>query len=113
MQAGKLRHQIVIERLNTSRGTTRDAHGGVVEDWVSVFHGPIWANIEPLRAVEILRANQVDARITHRIETRYHPGIDASMRAVFQGRVFLLLSVIDPGERHISLDMLAMESPNV
>lgn len=108
MQAGKLRHRITIQRLNAHAATTRDAHGGFVEEWLDVVS--VWGSVEPLRAVEILRANQVDARITHRITTRYQHGVTTAMRVLFGTRVFLLLSVINPDERRILLEMLAMES---
>ncbi len=108
MQAGLLRHRITIQQLDPNAATTRDAHGGIVENWQDVV--TVWAQVEPLRAVEILRANQVDARITHRITMRYQGGINSSMRIAFGSRIFLLLSVINPDERRIMLEMLAMES---
>jgi SPP1 family predicted phage head-tail adaptor len=108
MQAGSLRHRITIQELNLSETTTRDDHGGIVEDWRDVV--TVWASVEPIRAVEIYRANQVDARITHRITTRYQAGITTAMRALFGTRTLLFLSVINPDERRIMLEMLAMEA---
>lgn len=107
MQAGKLRHPLTIQRLSLAP-TTRDDHGGMREDWLDVAN--TWGSVEPIRAVEIFRANQVDARITHRIMTRYCSGVDASMRVKFGERVFLLLSVVNVEERNIMLEMLAMET---
>lgn len=108
MHAGTLRHRITLQELVLNAATTRDAHGGMVETWVDVC--TVWASVEPMRAVEIMRANQVDARITHRLTIRYQGGITSAMRAVFGTRVFLFLSVINPDERRIMLEMLAMET---
>lgn len=108
MQAGKLRHRITIQELILNAATTRDMHGGIVEDWADVV--TVRASVEPIRAVEIFRANQVDTRITHRITLRYQSGITTAMRAVFGKRIFLFLSVINPDERRIMLEMLAMET---
>lgn len=109
MQAGPLRHRVTLQRLDVNATTTRDDHGGIVEQWEDVRS--VWAQVEPIRAVEILRANQVDPRITHRVTMRYQEGIDSSMRVMLGERAFLLLSVIDPEERHKMIEMLAMESP--
>lgn len=107
MRAGTLRHRVTIQALNLNAASTRDAHGGIVEEWRDVLD--VWAQVEPIRAIEMFRANQVDARITHRVTMRYQRGIDTSMRIQFGGRVFLLLSVINPDERRQLLEMLAME----
>lgn len=108
MQAGKLRHHVIIEALVANMATIRDVHGGLVETWAPFAES--WASIEPIRAVEIFRAGQVDARITHRVTMRYQSGIETAMRILFGTRVFLLLSVANPDERGIMLEMLAMEA---
>lgn len=104
MQAGKLRHRVAIQALSEQR----DDHGGTVETWHTTRY--VSARVEPLRGVEIFRAQQVDARITHRITLRYQPGITSAMRIVHDGRALHILSLGDVEERHRMIELFAQES---
>lgn len=75
MEAGKLRHQITLQRARDVRGEL----GGVTqvwEDWLV----DIRAEILPLAAREQWQAQQVSAETDVRIRIRFRPGIDARVR---------------------------------
>lgn len=103
MQAGTLRHRVTIQALSAQR----DDHGGIVETWVPVLS--VWASVEPLRSQEIFRAQQVDARLTHRVTMRYQAGLTSAMRLVHNHRVLLIISIANPDERNRMVEILAME----
>lgn len=85
MEAGKLRHQLRIERLDDMRDETgtviQDPETGATsQQWVEV--ATVWASIEPLSAREFIASAKTQAEIVARIVIRYRDGLDASMRLV-------------------------------
>lgn len=103
MNPGRLRHRVTFQALTR----TPDAGGGATETWTDV--ATVWAAVEPLAGTERLRAMQVSPTLSHRIRTRYRAGITTANRAVYDGREFDITAVIDPGERHRELQLLAEE----
>lgn len=103
MRAGRLRHRVTLQQLTQ----VPDGGGGYTEDWTDV--ATVWAAVEPLRGQERYEAQQVQATLSHRITIRYRAGVEPSMRVVHDGRVFNVLSVIDPQERHRELQLLVEE----
>lgn len=100
MNAGQLRHRVVIE----SRTGTQDSVGQPIDDW-SVF-AELWAAVEPLTGRELFSAQQVNAETTTRVRMRYREGLDTSMRIVHHGINYNILNIIDPEMRHIELQLL-------
>ncbi|CAN7677533.1 phage head closure protein [Pseudorhodoferax sp. LjRoot39] len=85
MEAGTLRHQVRIERLDYLRDETGavlqdPTTGETARDWVEV--ATVWAAIEPLSAREFIASAKTQAEIVARIVIRYRDGLDASMRLV-------------------------------
>jgi SPP1 family predicted phage head-tail adaptor len=85
MEAGKLRHEVRIERLDHLRDETGQAiqddnTGETVQQWVEL--ATVWASIEPLSAREFIASAKTQAEIVARIVIRYRDGLDASMRLV-------------------------------
>lgn len=75
IQAGKLRHRVVIQNpVETQDQNT----GAVVINWVDV--ATVWASIEPLSAKEFVAAQALDSEISARITIRYRSDITAKMR---------------------------------
>lgn len=75
LNAGKLRHRIVIQRpVYTQDGDT----GDMVASWVEV--ATVWAAIEPASAREFVAAQAEQSKIMARITIRYRDDIDATMR---------------------------------
>jgi SPP1 family predicted phage head-tail adaptor len=106
MRAGKLRHQITIQR----KSLTTDEYGGPVETWADV--DTVWASVEPLSGRELANAQTVNAEITTRITMRYLAGVIAADRIVFEGRFYNLQSVIDEEMKHRQLVIMASEGLN-
>lgn len=95
MQAGRLRHRIVIEEL----AVTLDSDGDQVETWVPI--GPaLPAEIKPLSGRELIAAQAVQSKVATRIVMRYRPGFEPlphQMRAVHRATVYSIEAVIpDP-----------------
>lgn len=75
IQAGKLRHRVVIQ----SPVETQDQNdGSVIVQWEDI--ATVWASIEPLSAKEFIAAQSETSQITTRITVRYRSDITAKMR---------------------------------
>ena len=105
MKIGSLRHRVALQQKNV----TEDALKQQSEVWTDI--ATVWARIEPLSGREYAAARQINAEISVRITIRYRRGITADARAVFDGRIFEALSVINPKERCESLILLCKEVP--
>lgn len=103
MNAGKLRHRITIQ----DKVTVPDGYGGMTSTWQDV--ATVWASVEPLKGKELYEAHQMKAELTHRVRIRYVEGIKPQMRIVFRGRELAIEAIIDPEERHESLELLCSE----
>jgi SPP1 family predicted phage head-tail adaptor len=103
MNSGQLRHRIEIQ----GKTETRDARGGVVETWATI--GLRWGSVEPLRPRELFQAQQVDARVSHRIIMRHYPGLTDQHRIRYGTRIFHLMSPINSQERQRVTELMAME----
>lgn len=85
MQAGKLRHLVTIQKYVEGR----DAMGGITKDYVEFSKA--WASIQPMLGREKYTEQRVHSEQTHRINMRYIPGVESTMRILFDGRVFELV----------------------
>ncbi|MCX7570408.1 phage head closure protein [Tumebacillus sp. DT12] len=86
---------------------SRDADGLAVETWRD--HLTIRGAVEPLQGREYDSAAAVNAEVTVRVRIRFQSGITSEMRLVYDGRIFNIKSVIDPGERHNELHLMCTE----
>lgn len=75
IQAGKLRHRVVIQKQAESQN---QSDGSIVVDWVDV--AKVWCAIENLSAREFVAAQAEASKITTRVTVRYRPDITAKMR---------------------------------
>ena len=105
MKIGNLRHRVVLQQ----KVITEDALKQQSEAWADI--ATVWAAIEPLSGREYFAARQENAEVTAKITIRYRKDVTPDMRAVAEGRVFDVLSVINPGERNISLILMCKEIP--
>lgn len=69
MQAGRLRHQVDLQRA----AVTLNNHGDQVREWETL--ATVRASIEPLSGREFLQASQVMSDVTVRIKVRGRPDI--------------------------------------
>lgn len=103
--AGLLRQR---GRLEVVRAQTRDAAGGVTDDWGS-FAVEVPFTFVSSSGREYERAAQITADMTHLIRMRWIDGVRPDMRLVVDGRVFQFLTVLDPTGRREELMVTAKE----
>jgi head-tail adaptor len=103
MRAGRLRHRVIIEAPAQSMADD----GGAVETWVA--GDTVWASIEPLNMREKELAASINANLTHRVTMRGR-ALPPSYRLRFGTRLLYPSSVLDPAERGIELNILAIET---
>ena len=100
MKAGDLRHRITIQQLAEAENDM----GDIVQVWTDF--AIVWASVEPLSGREYLSAQQVTSETSGRIRMRYKAGVMATMRVLFGGRIYRILSVINPEERNIEFELM-------
>lgn len=82
--AGDLNRKLVLQ----AKWKAPDGGGGFKDDFADILKDDgttlsVWADIEPLTANELLRAQQLSSDITTRVIIRFRTDIDASMRFRF------------------------------
>lgn len=105
MQAGHLRHRVVIEEQSVARADD----GGEVVSWESL--ATVWAAVEPLAGREFFSAEQFQSELSHRVRLRYRADVSFTpkMRVAWDGRTFDVESVLDVGGRRRELHLMCME----
>jgi SPP1 family predicted phage head-tail adaptor len=106
IDSADLNRRITIQ----SRAATQDSFGQQTQTWADVIS--CWARIEQLQGRELELAQALNSEITHQVTVRYRPAVTSAMRAVYQGRVFNILAVIDPETAHVVLQMQCSEGLN-
>lgn len=105
--ASSLRNLVTLQQP----ALTPDTLGGYTRSWTNV--ADMWADIEPLAGRDITNerfaAQQLQARITHRVHVRYRAGITTDMRLLYESRALYIRAVIDAGELKRDLEILAEE----
>ncbi len=110
MRAGLRRHQITIQK----KTTTVDNYGAQSVTWSDDLTN-IWAAIMPLRGNEYFANQQVQGAVTHKVVMPYmflstSIAIDSNCRVKYGSRYFEILSIINPDERNISLELMCAEA---
>jgi SPP1 family predicted phage head-tail adaptor len=105
VQSGKLRHRLEIQ-IPTE---VRDDIGGTRYDWLPLT--TVWGSVEPLKARELFEAAKIEARLSHRITTRFYPSFSQQwrLRLVNTTRIFNVHSARNVEERQRMLEILALE----
>jgi SPP1 family predicted phage head-tail adaptor len=108
MQAGKLRHRVILQQ----QATGRDSFGGEVVNWTP--YATVWAAVEPLAGQE--RYDPVGAQlladVSHRIRIRYREGLTHKMRVSWDGRLFDIQAVVNLETRDREIHLLCKEKPD-
>ena len=107
MRAGTLNKRISIQSL---QGEV-DAFGQPLESSWTEF-ASVRASIIPITGNEKFLSNVDFAKTTHQIKFRFIEGINASMRAIYDGREFKFISVFDSMEKNREIIVKATESIN-
>ena len=94
MKAGKLRNLIRIERPVEG---TPDEHGFRQPTFELVAEA--WADVFGLAGSQIEQRGQFAYESSHRIELRFLPNLDPTMRVKFEDTVFNITGIVDPDRR--------------
>lgn len=100
---GTLRHRVTIQ----SETRTADGAGGFTLTWADV--ATVWGAVEPLKGMERLRAQQIEAPVTHSVTIRHRTDVSTKERIKFGTRLFNIRDVINPDERDRWLELLCEE----
>lgn len=108
MQAGKLRHRVIIE----SAVVSQDSFGGETTTWSAA--GTVWASVEPLRGREYLEAKQQQIEVSTRIRMRYRAGVTSGMRLRWTNpdavvHVFEVVDVIHDATHLRQMELMCVE----
>lgn len=103
MRSGELRHRLMFKGPTN----TADGMGGITKSWGSAF--TIWGSIDPLKGKEFYESQLINSEITGKIKVRYRDDIDPTMQVYFGDRTFKILSIINPGERNMELNLMVKE----
>lgn len=105
LQAGKLRHRIVIEQQTTTQGTM----GGVIKAWTTF--ATVWAAIDPQWGKEEIKADKNTAETGVRILIRYLDGVNPSMRVRWArgAKTYDIVTVLPSQERRVETQLICRE----
>jgi SPP1 family predicted phage head-tail adaptor len=95
VQAGKLRHRVIIQQ----RASGENAYGepnGAWGTWKTV-----WAEVAPTSGVEREQDQQTSAVTSHRVTVRYINGLTTDHRILFGTRVLGIHEIVNTDERNI------------
>jgi len=107
MRAGILRNKAVIQKV----GTTTNEYGEIEEGEYEKFKD-VWCSITPISGKESFLSNTDFSKTTHKIRFRYIPGVNASMRLVWNDRHFNFMNPRNISERFKVIETLAWEDNN-
>ena len=85
--AGQLNQRVQLQQ----RAGTADGLGEAAAAWVNVGT-PLWAKVEPLTGREYLAAGALQQAVDTRFVIRHRAGVTPSMRLVWQGRPYDIVS---------------------
>lgn len=101
---GDLRYQIDIIQPGVGDGYDTTP--------ASTIASGVWAEIIDLSGLELVRAQMIAAKVTHRVTIRYRAGLSTNMQVVFGSRTFDIQGILDVGKpRTTWLQLLCVEGP--
>lgn len=100
----KFRHRITIQSVTEAS----DGQGGQDLTWAT--DTTVWALITPASSWESMQAMQLQTPITHKVTMRYRAGLTTKNRLLYDGRVFEIKSIINPGEENFALELKCIET---
>lgn len=99
MYAGKLDKRITFQ----SKAESLDSWGGTIWTWSNV--ATVWAKKRPLRGRELIAAQAAQSESTDMFYARYMSGLDTSMRIVFGGKYYDIISIVNVNEENVELEI--------
>lgn len=76
MQAGKLRHRVVLQQATTSQ----DSFGAPTPSWAALTGGTVYASVEALTGREFLDSRQIEAQVDYRVRIRWRNDVTEQTR---------------------------------
>ena len=96
------------KKITFQTGTlSSDGMGGGTTTYADTL--TVWAAIWPVNAREALENLKTEHRITHRIRCWYSSYINPKQRIKYGTRYFDIVSIINPSENNVELEILAEE----
>lgn len=102
MRGGHLRHRVEI--LTKDAATSADSYGAV--DAQTTVIATVQAKVTQLSGLELIRAHQVAAEVTHEVRIRYRPGMTTRHSIKYAGKTYDINNVNDIDGRHRELILL-------
>ena len=85
-----------------------DGMGGFSVTWTDA--ATVWAAVWPVNATETIQGSREGMTVTHRVRIRYRSVVRSSWRISWSGRLFNIVSIIDPNAANRWLDILCKEA---
>lgn len=104
MEAGKLRHRVVIQYATVAQ----DAYGEPVKTWATL--ATVWGAVEPLIGREYLAAQQLQSAIPVRVRIRYRNDVTPLMRVSWDGNLYDIESVQEVRTERRELILMCKEN---
>lgn len=101
LQAGRLRHNLIIQENRPGRDPD---NGAVIPVWVELV--TVRGSFEPLSARDFIAAAAAQTKLSARAVVRYRADIKEKMRLVHAGRVFLIQGALpdkESGREYLTL----------
>jgi SPP1 family predicted phage head-tail adaptor len=106
--AGLRDKRITIEYPVETRGTDYSDPQQVWEPF-----GDVFAQIEPISGREYFLNREQQTEITVRIRMDYRPGITNKMRVNYRGKLYQIVTPVDPLEQHEELELVCSDFDQV
>jgi SPP1 family predicted phage head-tail adaptor len=103
LNAGELTKRITIQAETGGQ----DAYGQPFGTWTTI--ATVWGKIITSGGREFYAAQKLNAESTAVIEIRYRTNVTTANRILYNNRKYDILSVVDPEERHIMLQIACKE----
>jgi len=103
MQAGRLRHRLILQ----SKAETRDSYGATLITWDTV--ATVWGAIEPLSGKEYFAQQEVQSESKVRIVIRYYSGVLPSWRVSHGGLYYDIEDVLNHDTRNRQLTLMCRQ----
>lgn len=103
LNAGELTKRITIQ----AETGNPDAYGQPLGTWTTI--ATVWGKIITSGGREFYAAQKLNAESTAVIEIRYRTNITTANRIMYNNRKYNILSVVDPLESHVMLQIACKE----
>lgn len=110
MQAGKLRHRIVLQ----SGSASQDSFGQGTFTWSAIAGGTVYASVEALSGREFLDSRQIEAQVDYRVRIRWRNDVTEQTRISWTdpmsvAHVFEIRAVLPDATHRRQLELMCAE----